>query len=245
MSMWTFWRVPTGPPPPYFVVFVWLNLNQSKNIQRKTNSVLEAFISLLELSDSAGSTSSISTGARSTGASMNLKVPTQKSPSKSSKRSLREIGCQWSTLYILYVQIYKHKDVVSLRMSSSPRISAKILHQRLLPFVAAISSVFTRPFLSSPSSQPPEALKSAKVLGANSIANESTVRCEERVRSTRGINEFISDYIVYIMCIYISYHDYRYVSYSLSSLSFARKVHWFCSYANLDRSSFWVTLFGP
>ena len=246
MSMWTFWLVPTGTPPPILrSLFRWTNQKTPNGNQLD----LEAFISLLELSDSAGSPSSISMGARSTGASMNLEVPTQtKSPSKSSKKSLREIGCQWSTLYILYVQIYKHKDnVVSLRMSSSPRISAKIFHQRLLPFVAAISSVFTRP-LSSPSSQPPEALKSAKVLGANSIANESTVRCEERVRSTRG-NQWIHIwlYCVYNVYIYI-YHIIswlQYVLYSLSSLSFARKVCWFCSYANLYRSYFLVTLFGP
>ena len=62
-------------------------------------------------------------------------TPKNEVPSKDSRIPSR-IGCLWS----IYVQIYKHKDVVSLQISSSPNISA-IFHQHRLPFVAG-SCVF-------------------------------------------------------------------------------------------------------
>lgn len=145
MSTWTFWRVPTGPPPPYFVVFVWLNLNQSKNTQRKPtrSGGLHFFAGafwLCRLPFFHFNGSSINRRIHEPQSAHPNKVTFQKLSNPFAKLDAND------QLYILYVQIYKHKDVVSLRVSSSPRISAKILHQRLLPFVAAISSVFTRPF---------------------------------------------------------------------------------------------------
>ena len=223
-SMWTFWLAPTGTPPLILCsLFGWTWTNQKTPNAKPTRSWRPSFLCWSFLTLQAPLLPFQWELDQQAHPWTSKCPPKQKSPSKSSKKSLREIGCQWSTLYILYVQIYKHKDVVSLRISSSPRISVKILHQRLLPFVAAISSVFTRPFRLPVANhqrrwKAPRSWRiwiNCKMWGA----------CEEH----QGINEFISDYIVYIVMYIYIYHimitGMYYIVYLL--YLFARKVRWF------------------